>query len=276
MRHAVNTFDFQGDNDMKQKDWLASVAGGIILGVAIVALQVFGYLPQATNVQAAGEIEKVLTKTLQSHKKWSSFQGEAQLTQYDADNNPHIDLITIEVEQPLKANVAFKASDDKVKTNNKWVSDGVKIFRIDDKNLSYAESNIPGFAMKLDFIPQSFADVKKDEVYHHPFEMLLSNPIMEYVYPVWFAQGRSGSKYQLLGEETVAGRTTSKVELLTETDHVIAWIDQGTGVILKYFQESDGQTIVEMEFIWVQFNKKIDNQKFSAPDKTKYRQSENQ
>lgn len=119
---------------MKQKDWLASVVGGIILGVAIIVLQFLGYLPQAKNVQAAGEVEKVLTKTLQSHQKWSSFQGEAQLTQYDADNNPHIDLITIEVEQPLKANVVFKASDDKVKTNTKWVSDGIKIYRIDDGN----------------------------------------------------------------------------------------------------------------------------------------------
>ena len=128
------------------------------------------------------------------------------------------------------------------------MSDGVKIYQIDDANLSYTESDVPSFAKKTDFIPQTLADVKKDEVYHHPFEMLILNLIMQYIYSEWFAQAGSGSKYQLLGEETIAGRTTWKVDLLTETDHVLAWIDQDTGVILKYFQETGGQTVVEMEF----------------------------
>ncbi len=233
---------------MKRKDWIASILGGVILGVLIVALQASGYLSQAQNVQAASDTEKILTKTLQSDKKWSSIQGEAQLTQYDAANNQHVDLISVDIEQPLKANVAYKASDDKTKINYKLVSDGVKIYQIDDANLSYTESDVPSFAKKTDFIPQTLADVKKDEVYHHPFEMLISNPIMQYIYSEWFAQAGSGSKYQLLGEETIAGRATWKIDLLTETDHVLAWIDQDTGVILKYFQESGGQTIVEMEF----------------------------
>lgn len=261
---------------MKRKDWITSIIGGVILGVLTVTLQFFGYLPQAQSVHAASDIEKILTKTLQSDKKWTSLQGEARLTQYDADNNPHVDVIAVNIEQPLKANVAFKASDDKAKLNHKLVSDGVKIYQVDDTNLSYTEGSIPSFAAKTDFIPQTLADVKKDEVYHHPFEMLISNPIMEYVYPEWFAQARSGSKYQLLGEESIAGRATWKVDLLTDTDHVIAWIDQDTGIILKYFQESGGQVIVEMEFTSIQVNQHVDEKKFSPPDKTKYHQSSNQ
>ena len=57
---------------MKRKDWIASILGGVILGVLIVALQASGYLSQAQNVQAASDTEKILTKTLQSDKKWSS------------------------------------------------------------------------------------------------------------------------------------------------------------------------------------------------------------
>lgn len=260
---------------MKQKDWATSITSGIILGILILALQSFGYIPHTRNAQAASNVEKMLTKTLQSDKKWSSIQGEVQLTQYDANNNPHVDVVTVDIEQPLKANVAYKTSDDQVKINNKLVSDGVKIYKIDDGNLSYAENDIPAFAKKTDFIPRTLADIKRGEVYPFPFAMLIDNPIMEYVYPVWFAQARSGSKYELLGEETIAGRSTWKVDLLTDTDHVIAWIDQDTGVILKYFQESGGQTVVEMEFTSIQFNNHIDAKKFSAPDKIKYHPSGN-
>ena len=85
--------------------------------------------------------------------------------------------------------------------------------------------------------------------------------------------GRLGSKYQLLGEETIAGRGTWKIDLLTETDHVLAWIDQDTGVILKYFQELGGQTIVEMEFTSIQFDNHVDGKKFSPPAKNKYHQN---
>ena len=45
---------------MKRKDWIASILGGVILGVLIVALQASGYLSQAQNVQAASDTEKIL------------------------------------------------------------------------------------------------------------------------------------------------------------------------------------------------------------------------
>jgi outer membrane lipoprotein-sorting protein len=261
---------------MQRKDWVRSITVGIILGIVLIALQSFGYLPQAKNAHAASDIEKILTKTLQSHKNWSSLQGEAQLTQYDADNNPEVNTVTVEIEQPLKANVAFKASEDKSKINYKLVSDGLNVYTIDDGNLSFTKSDIPSFAKKPDLLPQALADVKKDEVYHHPFEMLISNPMMQYVYSEWFAQVGPGSTYQLLGEETIAGRLTWKVDLLTATDHAVAWIDEETGIILKYLQESGGQTVVQMEFTSIQINSHIDGKKFSAPDKSKYHQVNSQ
>lgn len=256
---------------MKKKDWITSIIGGSILGILIVALQAFGYIPQALRAHAASDIEEILTKTLQSDRNWSSLEGEVELTQYDADNNPHVDVIAVQIEQPLKANITIKVSDEKEKVNNKLVSDGLKIYEIDNTDLSYSESNIPSFATKTDLIPQTLADVKKGEVYHHPFEMLISNPIMEYVYPAWFAQGSDGTKYQLAGEETVANRSTWKVEFLTPYDMVTAWIDQETGIILKYRQATiDGQFVVGMEFNWVEINNQIDKDKFAPPDKEKY------
>lgn len=260
---------------MKRKDWVTSVTAGIILGALIVISQTIGQFPTAQNAHAASDAEKVLSKALQSYKNWSTLQGEARLVQYDTEGTPHVDLVSVEVAQPLKANISFKASDDKAKTNKKWVSDGEKIYQVDDENLSYTESIVPGFATNLDFIPKGLADVKKDEVYHHPFEMLISNPIMEYVYPVWFAQAGEESSYELLGEESIAGRATWKVQLQTTTDRATAWIDQKTGVILKYSQETRSEMVVEMEFNWIEFDKHIDAQKFSLPSQEKYHKVEN-
>lgn len=260
---------------MRPKDWSVSVLAGVILGVLMIMSHTFGYLSQAQRVSAASDAEKALSKTLQSHTKWSSIRGEAQLIQYDADGKPHTDVIRVEITQPLKANIGYQASDDTGKINKKWISDGEKIYQVDDQNLSYTESNIPPFAQRPDFMPKTLVDVKNGEIYHHPFEMSISNPVMEYVYPVWFAQGSSDAKYQLLGEESIAERPTWKIDLQTSTDHVTAWIDQDTGVILKYRQESNGQMIVEMEFTWTEFDKYIDEQEFSSPDKTKYHKVEN-
>jgi outer membrane lipoprotein-sorting protein len=255
---------------MKRKDLVIAISTGFFLGILMVVFQALGYLPQPLKVNAAGNAEEALSKALTSYKNWSSLQGEAQLVQYDADGNPHLDIVSVEIAQPLKANVAFKASDDKAKTDQRWVSDGKKTYQVNDGNLSYVESNIPGFAKNLDFIPQTLADVKRGEVYNYPFAMLISNPIMEYVYPVGFAQAPSGASYQLLGEENVAGRTTWKVVLQTKTDYSVAWIDQATGVILKYSQETSGQKVVEMEFVWIKIDQNIDVQEFSPPDMGKY------
>jgi hypothetical protein len=255
---------------MKRKDWVIAISAGFFLGILMVVFQSLGYLPQLLKVTAAGNAEEALLKTLQSYKNWSSLQGEAQLVQYDVNGNPHLDTVSVEIVQPLQANVAFKTSNDNAKTAQRWVSDGINIYQVNDKNLSYIEYNIPDFAKSLDFIPQTLADIKRGEVYNFPFAMLISNPIMEYVYPVGFAQAPSGASYQLLGEENVAGRTTWKVVLQTKTDYSIAWIDQDTGVILKYSQETSGQKVVEMEFVWIKFNQNIDAQEFSPPDNRKY------
>ena len=122
---------------MKRKDWITAITAGIILGILIVAFQALGQFSKTQNVHAASDAEKALAKALQSHKNWSALQGEARLVQYDAEGNPHADLISVEVAQPLKATVSYKASDYKEKTNKKWISDGEKIYQVDDENLSY-------------------------------------------------------------------------------------------------------------------------------------------
>lgn len=259
---------------MKQSNWKSSLIAGVVLGILTILLQPTGYIPQTKNVFAANSAEKVLLKALQSHTQWSSLDGEATLVQYDADGVAHTDVILISVAQPLQAKISYKTTNDPEKTKKEWVSDGKMVYLIDKSNLSFVESPIPPFAKKVDFLPQNLTDLKPGEVYHHPFEMAISNPIMEYIYPGWFAQAPSGSRYQLLGEDEIAGRTTWKLNLQTATDNVTAWIDQKTGIILKYEQESNGQKIVEMEMTSINFEKQFAPQDFSAPDKDKYKNSD--
>ena len=176
----------------------------------------------------------------------------------------------MEIVQPLKANVAFAASDVKSYLDQRWISDGISIYQVNDGDLSYTKNDIPGFAKDLDVIPQTLANIKQGEVYNHPFAMLLSNPIMEYIYPVGFPQAPAGANYKLLGEENVAGRPTWKVELAIRTDQDIAWIDQATGIILKYNQATGGKKVVEMEFSSIKIDQNIPVQEFAPPDLRKY------
>jgi hypothetical protein len=143
---------------------------------------------------------------------------------------------------------------------------------VNEGDLSFLKQNIPGFAKDLDGIPQTLADIKQGEVTNHPFAMLISNPIMEYIYPVGFPQAPAGANYQLVDEENVAGRSTWKVDLNIRTDEAVAWIDQATGIILKYSQKTDGKKVVEMEFSWIKIDQGINAQEFASPDPAKYHQ----
>jgi hypothetical protein len=261
---------------VKGKDWTIAILAGIMVGIFFVFYQLPGYSPNRTKVQDVSKTNEALTKALTSYKNWYSLQGEARIVQYDtAGGNPQVEIISVEIVQPLKANVAFKASDGKENLNQRWIADGKNIYQVNDGDLSYIATNIPGFAKDLDLIPQTLADIKPGEVYNHPFAMLLPNPIMEYVYPVGFPQAPEGAAYQLPGEENVAGRPTWKVDLKIRTDEAIAWIDQATGIILKFSQETGGKKVVEMEFSWIKIDQNIDAQEFAAPDMGKYHPATN-
>jgi outer membrane lipoprotein-sorting protein len=256
---------------MQKKDWSVSIVAGIILGMLVLVFQTLGVLPNPQSAHAANSAEKALAQTLGSYKTWQTFQGEAKITQYNSDGSPGTDVIHVEITQPMQVFISYIASENKDLLGKKWVSDGEKIYLIDDQNLSYIEGNIPSFAKDTSYIPQSLSEIKRGEVYDHPTEMLVSNPIMEYIYPVWFAQGNTGSTYQLLGEENIAGRPTWKVTLQTKYDYATAWIDQETGIILKYYQEMvDGQAVVNMEFKWLEINKQLDTDNFLFSTKEKY------
>jgi hypothetical protein len=254
---------------MKKHDWFVSISAGLLLGVIAAVLGLPRFFIQPLPAHAAGDIDNILSLVLRSNTKWNTLQGEAEIVTFGSDEKAQTYTYISEfaLSQPLKVNVgASQKMMDKDKPQKKWISDGERILFVDDENKTYSEGKIPDFAKDTSRLPQDLAKIKSDEVYHHPLDMLISDPVMEYIYPVWFAQGQPGATYELAGEENIAGRKMWIINYQTKTDSVRAWIDQATGIILRYAQESNGRKVVEVNFLWVDVDKSVDPNKFGTPN----------
>jgi outer membrane lipoprotein-sorting protein len=68
-----------------------------------------------------------------------------------------------------------------------------------------------------------------------------------------------------LGEDSLLGRKTWIVNLQYKTGQATAWIDQATGMILKYVQEESGQKYVEVNFTYIKVDMPVSADIFSVP-----------
>ncbi len=100
---------------------------------------------------------------------------------------------------------------------------------------------------------------------NHPFSLLIPAPVKEYLYPEWFAQGNPTSAYALIGEDKLLGRNAWIVNLKYKTGQATAWIDQSTGIILKYSQEENGRKFVDASFTSLELDMSIDASVFRIP-----------
>jgi outer membrane lipoprotein-sorting protein len=148
-----------------------------------------------------------------------------------------------------------------------WISDGHNTYNVDKERKSYTQGKIPRFANDLSVLPGDLSQVKDDVVYNHPFSLLIPAPVKDYIYPEWFAQGNPSTAYSLLGEDSLLGRKTWIVNLKHKTGQATAWIDQTTGMILKYVQEENGQKYVEVNFTHLEVDMPVSADIFSvAPE----------
>lgn len=252
---------------MRKQDWIVSIIVGILLGLIGTA---FG-LPSklvAHPSRAAGAMDDVLTLVLNSHTKWITAKGEAEITWYDPNGGGKTQTYVNQfvIYQPLSAYVdGYNKDEPGFNDQELWISDGTKIYDMDKQNKTYTEGNIPKFANDLSVMPQNLSEVKADTVYAHPFSLLIPAPVKEYIYPEWFAQGNSTLSYQVTGPEQILGRDAWIVLLKTETGETTAWIDQITGMILRYEQTENGQLFEKMIFTSLEVDSPVDSSAFSVP-----------
>ncbi|MBN2117784.1 MAG: hypothetical protein JW730_14505 [Anaerolineales bacterium] len=249
---------------MRKQDWLVSIIAGILLGVVATVLGLPGKLAIQPG-RAAGSIDNVLTLILNSHTHWSTIKGEAEVTWYGPNGGTQTYINQFQISQPYSAYINIINKDQPGFNEGLWISDGQKIYELDKTKKSYTENNIPDFAKKFVLMPKNLSEVSTDVVYNHPFSLLIPAPVKEYIYPEWFVQGNSTLSYQVTGQEQVLGRDTWVVLLKTKTGETTAWIDQATGMILRYEQKENGQLSEKMAFTSLEVDSSINANTFMVP-----------
>lgn len=126
---------------------------------------------------------------------------------------------------------------------------------------------LPGFVNDLSVLPASVDQVSRDTVYPHPFAGQFSLPFSEYLFSTTFAQGNG--TYEIQGEEIICNHKTWKVRSTLENagGYFNMWVDQTTGVILKYeaFGGSPNRKYTNMECIAFAANIEVATDKMVAP-----------
>lgn len=250
---------------MKRKDWFVSIIAGLLLGVIAIGVGIPRMLTESSSARASSQIDEILSLVLNSHSKWMTVQGEAEITWYGTKGETQSYTNQFVIYQPLSAYVDVINKDGSGFNEGSWISDGVNIYNLDKESKSYTQGKMPNFANDLSVLPNDLSQVKTDVVYNHPFSLLIPAPVKEYIYPEWFAQGNPVTAYSLLGEDSLLGRKTWIVELQYKTGQATAWIDQTTGMILRYVQEENGQKYVEVNFMFLKVDMPIDAGAFSVP-----------
>ena len=248
---------------MTKKNWIFSITIGIVFGV-IGGLLGIPHLLQAKPVSAASTADDVLNTTLNSSLKWNTVQGTAVIVWYGENGENQEYLNTFAIQQPNLANISVKNADGSV-TASEWISDGSKAYSIDPQAKAYAGGTLPAFSKDFSLLPTTLEDAKNtDAIYRHPFGMLIPSPVGDYLYPQWLAQGKDIA-FNLTSEDTFLNR---KVWIITYSKYnadVTAWIDEETGIILKYTQTMDGKPFEEMTFTQFKVNSPINQTLFTLP-----------
>ena len=240
---------------MNKKRWTILIVVGVIL------VMVAGWLaiPQVLGnkqVEAVSPVDEALLATVTSHLKWDTLQGEAEIVWYGPNGETQTYTSTFALQQPDKANIAV-ISVDGTGMGGTWISDGERAYDVNTTTQAHAGMTLPTFSRDLSMLPATLEEAKNaDAIYRHPFGMLIPSPVGDYLYPQWFAQG--GGTYTFTGEETLLGRKVWVVEHENNLYQVTAWIDEETGVILKYSQKGGEKQIVDVAFTHFQVNQPVD------------------
>ncbi|MBI1793914.1 MAG: helix-turn-helix transcriptional regulator [Chloroflexi bacterium] len=253
---------------MRKLNLLVSITAGILLGIIAIGMGIPRILMETQSVRASSKIDDILTLVLNSHTKWDTAKGEAEITWYDPNGGEKTQTYVNQfvIYQPLSAYIdGYNKNEPGFNDQELWISDGMKIYDLNKQSKTYTEGSLPKFANDLSVMPRNLSEVKTDTVYDHPFSLLIPAPIKEYIYPEWFAQGNPTSAYTLVGEDNLLGRSTWVVSLKYATGQATAWIDQSIGMILKYSREENGRKIVEVNITSIEVNMPIDSSIFSVP-----------
>lgn len=237
---------------------------GVVSAVLALTLLLSRILATAP-VSAKSQLDAALTTMLTSHTRWQTVSGSAEFLWYgDAgDTQSFTDQFALELPSKIYVNVIDHTG---LSGDAMSISDGQNWYAVDKKNKTYSQSPFPQEKLDLSDLPTSLSQISLDDVISHPVARMVGLPVMEYLFPVSFPQGPKGAVYTLKEETTFLERKVWVIELhIINRDDVTAWVDQQTGIILKYNQNMDGRKFLEMAFTSFRVNASIPLNTFTPP-----------
>ncbi|PIV28801.1 MAG: hypothetical protein COS37_00145 [Anaerolineae bacterium CG03_land_8_20_14_0_80_58_20] len=250
---------------MKKRDWIVSIISGITLGMLFVSSGAYSTVLAQKQTVVTGPLNQIIATALNSHTRWQTLQGEAEVTWYGSNEETQTYLMNFEISQPVKGRIETTSKE----TNGNdgiWISNGERIYDLRNADKTYVEGSIPAFAKDLSQLPLTIMDVRKDMPMPHPFAMFISSPLRDLIYPTEFIQSSELSSLRLIGEETILGR---KVWVIvredSSTDYSKVWVDKSTGIFLRYEQYMNGEKWMDLSFKSLEFNPAIHPSTFELP-----------
>lgn len=242
---------------MKRKGLIVSILAGVILVILILTsgCGVFQSSPDAA-----------LSTMLTGYTKWQTVQGQAEFLWYDADGKTQSHTNKFALALPDKVHVDLIDTSG-AGNSGMWISDGQNIYTAVEKTKTYTQRPFPKDQMDTSKLPTDLKQLKHaGGVITHPMIMLIVAPVAKYIFPIWFPQGYTGDKYFIQREENFLGRKVWVIECDTiHNDNLTAWVDQETGIIVKYNQVVQGKKYLEMTFTAFQVNGQISPDVFTPP-----------
>lgn len=102
------------------------------------------------------------------------------------------------------------------------------------------------------FLPRSLEEIKPGYIVDHPLVRLIPARSMEMLFPTWLAQQAvSQNRLTYEGKAVLSGRSVSIVRLEKTGSGAAstAWVDDATGILLRYRYEVDGTLLIEYEVL---------------------------
>jgi outer membrane lipoprotein-sorting protein len=221
--------------------------------------------PHQPPIIQNAEVEYVFNFMLHSHEHWKTIQGEATVVWYTPLNVQTQTYSTkFAFQLPGKAMVTLTEAPSFIE-KSAWISDGEFTYEINLEQKTYSQNKLLAFVYDTSLIPNSLSEASDIYMYHHPFALLTPSLVAEQIFPHWFAQGSADATYELIGEEKILGRDTWVMEETIRSSHITAWVDQETGVILKYIAEKDGTLWEDFKMNSVLFDAEIPEETFALP-----------
>lgn len=160
---------------MKKNDLYISILTGIVLGLLLIFVKGSGGFVKAGSVSAQSPISDILTTVLNSDTKWTTVQGEVEITWYGKKGDVQVYTTAFTISQPDKA---FIDTTDLSGSGNDgiWISDGTKIYELNKQSKTYTEHAFPEHFRDVSLLPRSLSDVEQTGMVmfiHYRFSYLL-------------------------------------------------------------------------------------------------------